>query len=271
MAVSLLVLTNFLPAANCALSYADTLAQAIGAQLVLLYVRRDSVLDPEHLTGRVNTLNQEAIDEALASLTRQLPTPVLTEIGHGQVADAVAETLGRHQPALVVLGHRHTDNMADELVSTAALDILRAAPQPMLVVPQHAGAATVPRRVLLAVDAEPFGLGAHAGLVRNFFGALPAQLTVLHVSPTADPAATEAARAAVLRTGLAADLPPVAMLNLPHPGAAEGILQVGAGGEFDMVVLIARPRSFLGELFHRSVTAQVLLHSGLPVLVVPTQ
>lgn len=33
-----------------------------------------------------------------------------------------------------------------------------------------------------------------------------------------------------------------------------------------MVVLIARPRSFMGELFHRNVTAQVLLCSPVPIL-----
>ena len=36
-----------------------------------------------------------------------------------------------------------------------------------------------------------------------------------------------------------------------------------------LTALIARPRSFLSRLFHRSVTAQVLLHSAIPVLVLP--
>jgi nucleotide-binding universal stress UspA family protein len=37
------------------------------------------------------------------------------------------------------------------------------------------------------------------------------------------------------------------------------------------VVLIARRRSFMGSLFHHSVTAQVLLLSKIPVLVLPAQ
>lgn len=47
------------------------------------------------------------------------------------------------------------------------------------------------------------------------------------------------------------------------------ILQAVASGGFDWVVLVARPRSFLGELFHRGVMAHVLLHSPIPVLVLP--
>ncbi len=145
MTFSLLVPTDFYQPADCALAYADTLAGAIGAQLVLLHVNRDSLLDPELLTGRINVQRPETIDLALASLARTLSVPVVAETGHGRVAAAVVEALARHQPALAVLGHRNTDAMADELVSTVPLDLLRTAPQPMLVVPVGTTAARVPR------------------------------------------------------------------------------------------------------------------------------
>ena len=271
MALSLLVLTDFFQPADHALTYADALAGAISAELVLLHVRRDSVLDSEYLTGRVDALSQEAIDLALASLTRKLSAPVVAEVAHGQVANAVADILRRHQPALVVLGHRNTDAMPDELVSTAALDILRTAPQPMLVVPGRA-AATVPQRVLWALDAKMFSLGAHAVLVRHLLDALHAKLTVLYVGSdeVSTAAGTDTAREALERTGLTLNLTTgTRTQGLVHATPAGGILQAVAGGGFDWVVLVAPPRSFLGDLFHRSVTAHVLLHSPIPVLVLP--
>lgn len=271
MTFSLLVPTDFFQPADHALAYADTLAGAIGAQLVLLHVRRDSPFDPERLSGRAAVQSPEAIELALASLAHTLSAPVLAETGHGRVAAAVVEALGRHQPALAVLGHRNTEALPDELVATVPLDLLRTAPQPMLVVPVRTTAATVPRRVLLAVDTEHFSLGEHMGLVHHFLAALGAQLTVLHVAPHPDATADAAAREAVERTGLPLDLPPLAFQQLTHAQPAEGILQAIAHGKFDMVGLIARPRSFLGALFHRSVTAQVLLHSPVPVLVLPAQ
>ena len=273
MALSLLVLTDFFQPADHALAYADGLAQAIGARLVLLHVRRDALLDPEHLTGRVDTFGQETIDLALNNLLEELTAPATAEVGHGQVADAVAAALARHQPALVVLGHRDTSSMADELVSTAALDILRTAPQPMLVVPVGTRPA-VPRRLLLALDAEVFSLGGHTGLVRHFFDALPAELTVLHVGSDRESATagTATAVAAIERTGLALDLGGgLPTRSLVHATPAGGILEAATSGEFDAVVLVARPRSFLGALFHHSVTAHVLLHSPLPVLVLPAE
>jgi nucleotide-binding universal stress UspA family protein len=271
MAFSLLVPTDFFQPADRALAYADTLAGAINAQLILLHVNRDALLDPERLTGRATVQMPETIDLALASLARTLSVPVVAETGHGRVAAAVVEALGRHQPALAVLGHRNTDALPDELVSTVPLDILRTNPQPMLVVPVRTTAAVVPRRLLLAVDDEHFSLGEHMGLVHHFLAALGAHLTLLHVSPYPSEVANAAAQEAVERTGLTLDLPPFTFQHFTHASPVEAILQAVADDHFDMVVLIARPRSFLGELFHCSVTARVMLHSSVPVLVLPAE
>ncbi|GAB3638957.1 hypothetical protein GCM10027422_45480 [Hymenobacter arcticus] len=49
MSISPLLLTDF--SGREALDYATTLAQPFGARLVLLHVRRDSLLEPQVFTG----------------------------------------------------------------------------------------------------------------------------------------------------------------------------------------------------------------------------
>ena len=171
----------------------------------------------------------------------------------------------------MLLGRPATEETPDELVSTTALDILRTAPYPMLVVPHNVHATKPPRRILLAVDGEEFSLGQHAGAMRHLLNVLHAELTVLHVAENADIEDNAAAALAMVqRTGLTTELTqPIQTRSLNASAPADGILQVARPADFDLVVLIARPRSFLGELFHHSVTAQVLLHSPLPVLVLP--
>lgn len=270
MSISLLILTDFFQAANRALDYATTLAVPLHARLVLLHVRRDSLLDPELLTDQLATQSQEAIDLALHRVTADLPVPVLAEVGHGRVADAVAEAVGRHHPALIVLGRPDESDIPLELVQTTSLDILRTAPYPMLVVPHQVAHATPPRRVLLAVDGDEFTLGEHAGASHQLLAALHAELTMLTVrADTADTAST--ALESVQRTGLTLGLPAVHSLIVHDASPARGILHAARPADFDLVVLIARRRSFLSELFHRSVTAQVLLGSEIPVLVLPAQ
>jgi len=267
MAAPLLVLTDFLQPANCALNYAAALAAPLGAGLVLLHVDRDSVLDPERLTGERASLDAEAVNRAFGTLVRDLSVPATAEVGHGRVVDAVAAAVSRHHPALLMLGRPDREDLPDELISTTALDVLRAAPYPVLVVPPTGRTAPAPRRVLLAVDGEPFALGEHAAAMRPLLSALEAELTGLRVETHASPAAaTAAALESVQGTGLTLGLPqPIRTRSVRAPHPAEAIVKAAQPTETDLVV-VARPCSFFGELFHHSVTAQVLLHSAVPVL-----
>ncbi|SFQ68503.1 Nucleotide-binding universal stress protein, UspA family [Hymenobacter arizonensis] len=272
MAASLLILTDFFQAANRALDYATNLAVPLKARLVLLHVRRDSILDPEMFTGQLSNLSQEAMDLALNGVASHLPVPVVAEVGHGRIAFAVADAVTRHHPQLVVLGRADHSGTPNELVETTSLDILRTTPYPMLVVPHSVESTAPPRRVLLVVDGENFTLGEHAGSARQFLAALGAELVVGHVMPDRHsgelpPSVLDS----VLRTGLALELPPVGTRTLVNEDVAAGILHAAQPKDFDLVVLIARQRSFMGNLFHRSVTAQVLLESKIPVLVLPAK
>ncbi|MGY2133098.1 universal stress protein [Hymenobacter sp. HD11105] len=271
MPASLLILTDFFQASNRALDYATNLAQPLEARLVLLHVRRDSILDPEMFTGELSNLSKEAMSLAMNSVVRQLAVPVVAEVGHGRVAYAVADAVSRHHPALIVLGRPDYSEIPEELVHTTSLDILRAAPYPMLVVPHSVTVTGPPRRVLLAVDGGDFTLGEHAGAIRQVFNLLKAELTVVYVAPPAHPNTRPDFLESVLRTGLTVDLPSVQTRTVSHSNPAEGILQVAQPADYDMVVVIARERSFFGSLFHRSVTTQVLLNSEIPVLVLPAQ
>jgi nucleotide-binding universal stress UspA family protein len=273
MDLTLLILTDFFQAADRALAYATGLAGPLGARQVLLHVRRDSVLDPEIFSGRLSNHSQSVVDLALHSLVSKLPGTATAEVGHGRVAAAVAEAVRRHQPALVVLGRPDTEYTPDELVSTTALDLLRAAPAPMLVVPNTIAATHPPRRVLLAVDAEEFSLGPHTRAMRHLLNGLHAEVTVLHITPKENPEEPQAALLKIVRRlDLTSDLAaPVRILSRQASDAAEAIISAAQPANFDMVMVVARPRSYFSDLFHRSVTAQVLLHSAVPVLVLPTQ
>lgn len=271
MTAPLLVLTDFLPPATRAVDYATGLAAPLDLPLVLLNVRRDSVLDPEALTGEVVTQASTATHLALRRLTEGIPVPAVAEEAHGRVLPAVTEAIERLQPALVVLGRPDCDNLPDEVTTTTALDILQHAPYPMLIVPPAWRRATPPRRLLLAADGEDFTLGDFAGATRHLLNRLHAQLTVLHCAPYFKAGAQTQALEVVQQTGLLLDLPqPRALLTVVDDAAA-GILAAARPAEYDAVVMLARRRSRLSSLFHRSVTARVLLHCPLPVLVLPVQ
>jgi nucleotide-binding universal stress UspA family protein len=269
MTPTLLILTDFFKGAHRALNLSVQLAQPLGARLVLLHVHRTSLFDPERLTGKLPDLNKEAIELAMASLTSNLPVPVVAEIGVGDMLDAVQESIKRHKPLLIVLSRPETEVTPDELVTTTALKLLRVYPYPLLIVPPDATSLGLPQRVMLAADSDPFTLGEHAQATRDVLNSLQANLTVLHVTESATRHTTQRALQTVVRTGLTHDLPRVTTTHICHTYPAEGIMQAIAEQRPDLLVMIARKHRFLEGLFHKSVTAELLLHSPVPVLVLP--
>jgi nucleotide-binding universal stress UspA family protein len=127
--------------------------------------------------------------------------------------------------------------------------------------------------VALAVDAERFVPNQAARAVVPLLAAWPAAYTVVHVAAPDEQEAFLGQRALgnVHQSGL---LPPATRPELyesRHLTPAEGILQALNDVQAELLVLIARPRSFLGRLFHHSVTAQVLRRSRVPVLLLPAE
>ena len=101
--------------------------------------------------------------------------------------------------------------------------------------------------------------------------ALPGtELIVAHVSSgVEDDEGCSAALRAVQLSGLVQGLATPGLRGYAHDDYAQGVLAAVQDTKADLVIVLARERSYLGELFHRSVTAQLLAHCPVPVLVLP--
>ncbi|TGE08306.1 universal stress protein [Hymenobacter fodinae] len=270
MLAPFLVLTDFTAPADNALRYAAALAQPLGATLILLHIRRESLLDRDAFTGKIQHLTEGEVAAALAERTRSLPVPVIVESTADGIATAVEDAVRRHQPSLVFLGKPDTDNTPDELVSTTSLTLLRATRTPLLVVPAHASVAVPPQRITIAADGLPFALKPQTAPLQPLLGQLQPTVTVVHVVEPEDNDDCTAALASVVQSGLTAEVAQVNTHGVRSLRTEEGILQGAAETHADLLVVVARRRSFLGQLFNRSVTAQLVLHGRLPILVLPT-
>jgi nucleotide-binding universal stress UspA family protein len=271
MTTTLLILTDFFAGANQALRFAASIAQPLGARLVLLHVERTSWPEPDVLTGRVAPPKPDPA-LALNTLMRELPVPAEAEIASGRVEKAVLESTKRHAPMMIVLSRPPDKNIPDELVTTTALNLLQTSPYPLLVVPpQTPLPAAPPKRIVLAADGNGFTLDKPVASIRDFFHALQAHLTVAHITESATRHTTRQALQTVEHSGLLRDLPQVHTCHICHTHAAEGILQAVAEHGAELLVMIARRHQFLDKLFHTSVTGQLILHSPVPVLVLPAQ
>ncbi|GAB3639323.1 hypothetical protein GCM10027422_49140 [Hymenobacter arcticus] len=274
---SILVLANLPEAAAHTARYAATLGHPLGLRLALLHCYLyPNLLEPALVCEVVEQLDRNEAETlaALRALASRLPVPTEVLEATGLLEDDVA-AVRRCRPLLLAMGLGPGRGVLDELLRSQVLPVLRATGRPVLLVPAAtlatAGPPQVPRRVLVAVDGEPFTLTAASRNLSELLGSWAATYTVTHILP--DPgAAARSSHLALADVQASKLLPPATPLDLyevTDAAPAPGILQALTDTQADMLVLITRPRSFWGEVFHRSVAAAVLRHTAVPVLLLP--
>ena len=272
---SLLVLSDLSASAERAGQYAAVLGTPLHAHLTLLHFYHDPVLELKLAGVTSADLNRSQDDTAsvLRAVAGRLPAPAEVVVSVESMPETVAEWVHRHHPLLLVMGQSAEHDMLDHWLHNQVLPVLRATQRPLLLVPA-AAALHAPRRVVLAVDTEPFTLNAAALNVAQLFAAWPgAAYTVANIRSRHEQPAFSGEMAAddVRRSGLLPQSSPLEVYQHRHASTVTGIIEALEDTHADLLVLIARPRSFLGGLFHGSVTAQVLRLSPIPVLVLPAE
>ncbi|AYA36018.1 universal stress protein [Hymenobacter oligotrophus] len=277
MSPSLVVLMDFSPGAEVALRYATSLAEQLSAKLVLLHLYHDPLLVSETALVTVPVeayyQSQQEVTEHLQQLAKALPVPAEVAVAANTIPEVVADAVQRYHPWLLIAGREHANNILDRLVSNLALPSLRAVHFPLLLVPEQLAETQIPVRVLVAADRHAFELNEASANTKALFAALRAEPAVVHVSGGGPLAAAHAqtALAHVRRAGLFEQVSDNRLYEVRDEDPAEGIVQAIADLQADAVVMLARPHSFFGGLFHRSITAQVMRHSPVPVLVLHTR
>ncbi|TDN38809.1 universal stress protein [Hymenobacter sp. UV11] len=274
MSLTLVVFAGFYEAARHAEHYADALGQALHGKLVLLHVNRASLFDPYLVVGeRYRQAELATETDTTAALHRQaaaLRSPA-TVVVTTDLLPAIAHDLATgYEPALFVLSQPDAEHPAASVVADCA-ELLRAGQHALLAVPLATPAAKAPRRILLAADREAFALAPAALALRELLALPGTELLVAHVSAgVEDDAGCAAALRAVQDSGLLAGLPIPELRGYNQDDYAEGVLDAVRNTQADLVVVFARQRSYLSEVFHSSVTARLLTDCPVPILVLPT-
>jgi nucleotide-binding universal stress UspA family protein len=273
MALTLVVFAGFYATPRHTVHYANTLAQALHGKLVLLHVNRASMFDPFALMAEgyhQDELNRQTdTAAALSRLAEELHTQPTVEVATDLLPEVAQDLAARHRPALFVLS-QPDPAQADSSVPAACAELLRASHYPLLVVPPAVPADQPPHRILIAADREPFTLAAHARPLQQLLALPRVELIVAHVSSgVEDDAGCSAALRAVQLSGLVKGMTTPELRGYENDDYADGLLAAVQDTRADLVIVLARERSYLGELFHHSVTASLLARCPVPVLVLP--
>ncbi|SHJ81501.1 Universal stress protein family protein [Hymenobacter daecheongensis DSM 21074] len=272
MKPAFVILTDLSEAAETALTYTARLVSQLNGRLVLLHVYQDPLLEHEAHAGAAPAVldSRKQIMSQLVRRVRRLAVPAVAELSAEGLGTAVAEVVRHHHPLLLALGREHPDTMLDRLIGHQALPILQAAHYPLLLVPEGWTDQALPSRVVVAADDRPFQLSSSSLALTELLAALKPTTTVVHVAAGAGASRADVGLEAVRRTELFGALNSNSLYEVREETPVEGILHAAADLQAQLIVVLARPHTFVGGLFHRSVTAQVMRRSPLPVLILPT-
>lgn len=259
-----LVLTDFSAPADNALRYAAQLARTLPASLVLLHVRRTSLLDTDRLTGKYparSVAEAQALLQARCDTVAAQGVDCISQLAAGEVATEFVAAIQASGAVLAVASKCNTERVPDELVDSTVLSLLRRTPCPLLVVPEAYQQQARPRHWLVATDGQPVPVAAPPAWAAALRAAGPLAVRAVLVGNEA--LATGADALAKALGGPAGAEPQV--LHGTDPVAA--LVGLAHQQPESWLVLWARHRSRLGRFFHRSITVGVVLHSQEPVLV----
>ncbi|MDO7852466.1 universal stress protein [Hymenobacter convexus] len=279
MQPTFVVMTDFSDAAEGALAYATRLANLVDGQLVLLHVLEDQVpvllespLAP--VAARLRSRPPASRSSVLGRLTyeaRQLPVPAEAEVADAPLGTALHRLMAHRYPQLLVLGRAHAHAWFEHLLTqshpAAAVEETHV---PVLLVPEDWPWSELPRHAVVAADGEPLPLTAACQNLAPLLARLPLTTTVVHVAAHAHgPSRAAEALEAVRQTNLFGPLDGNSVYDVREIAPAAGLLHAVRELDADLLVVMPRPHSFPGSLFHHDVTAELLRTSPVPVLVLP--
>lgn len=160
---SILVLTDFLPAAQKALRYAVVLAQHLGLEVVALHALEMPKNCSKEVYKRMQTLRWESaqlefrkIKNTYEGYEYQQNGQALklhTETAVSPVLESVWEAMQAYEPSMIVLGADYKRPLKHFLFGKLTRELMEQSELPVMVVPVEAE-TTLPRHIVCATDLE---------------------------------------------------------------------------------------------------------------------
>jgi len=272
--------TDFSPASEAALPYAEAFARRYGATLTVVHVISPEVyqfVPPERIEPAFEVTEQQAKEDMLRTVERLGDLKKRAILSHGDVWPSLADILATNHIDLLVTGTRGRSGFSKLVLGSVAEEIFRRAACPVLTVGPKCvpaamnGAGARFRTILYATDFSPEA-DAAVPYALSLAQEHSAKLVLLNVATESAPPARSAERERRLRE-LAP--PEVALWCEPEfvletGAAAERILAAAQEHAADLIVMGVRQSGamLLATRLEGTVAHKVVVEAKCPVLTV---
>lgn len=269
---TIIVPTDFSPAAINAMNYAADMALQIDASIMLvnIYQIPVAVTDAPLVMVSVEELRQGAEDR-LAELKDDLSRvtsgrlKIYTEAILGDVVDELQELCEKIKPFALVMGSMGHTALERTLFGSTTLTVIKHLKWPVIAVPKGKEYGAGIRKVGLASDFKEVVESIPFAGIRQFVSTFGAELHVLNVdynNKQFKPDTPE--QSVLLHTELESLRPHYHFIE--HPDIEDGINDFAEKNNLDIIIAIPKRHKLLEGLFRKSSTRQLVFESHVPVL-----
>ncbi len=269
---TIIVPTDFSPAATNATNYAVNMALQVNATLLLLHMYEIpiAITDTPLLLVSVDDLKKSAegkLHDAKQALERITSgkLEIHTEARLGNVTDELEEVCKTVRPFAVVMGTTGSSAMERTLFGSNTLTVVRHIPYPVICVPGGKEYGEGIKKIGLACDFREVHETMPVAAIKEFIQQFPASLHILNVDynnkqfKPDTPEQTEHVYTAF------EDIKPMYHF-IENADIEEGINEFAEKNNLDLVIAIPKKHRLLDGLFSKSSVKQLVFGSHVPVM-----
>lgn len=272
---TIIVPTDFSPAAINAMHYALNMARVINAGIMLLHVyqvpvsyNNSDIPLPLMDIDELEKINEEKLQELKEAAERasSMKLKISTEVKLGDLADELETICTATQPFAIVMGTRGSGFVERLLVGSATLSVMRRLNWPVLVVPPGAIFKGI-QKIGFACDFKKVVETTPAAYIKEWVKTFDATMSVLNVDHKKNAATVNAEEQSALLHGLLEETHPQYFF-IDNPDVEKGINEFAESNNLDLLIVIPRKHRLLDSLFQKSHTKELAFHSHIPILAV---
>lgn len=269
---TIIVATDFSPAATNALHYGIEMARSLEASIVLFHAYQVPVSysDTPILLVSVADL-QKSAEEQMEHLKKDVEhitngsIKLYTETRMGNTVDELEEYCKKINPFAVVMGAKGHTGLDKVLFGSTTLTALRHLSWPVICIPPGKEFGSGIKKIGFACDFKEVVKTTPAGFIKSMVTAFKAELHVLNVDyhdRHFTPSTPE--QSALLHTMLEECNPVYHFIE--NKDVEAGIEDFAEKNNIDLIIAIPKKHKLLEGLFKPSATRQLVFHSHVPVL-----
>lgn len=265
---TLIVPTDFSPAAENAMHYAAQLARQIEAEVLLTHIYQIpvSMNDMPVILVSAEELKRNA-DESLGRSVLDLANAypelsIRTESRLGDVNDELADLGKEIQPVAIVMGSHGTSGLERLIFGSTTLSVIRSSPYPVIAVPVHYKDFSL-QKVVLAADLQESGklpVEKIAAIMQH----LTASMHIVHVTSKED--TNLESQRDILLDKLQSFYPSYHAIQ--GENVRDCLIKYLKEEKADLLMVFPHEHSLMERLFFKLHSMDIVKHSTIPVMTI---